>query len=169
MRPQDIVILLKIISYQSKNWYSKELAKDLFLSPAEVSNSLQRNVECGLLDIDKAKVRSQGFLDFLMFGLPYVYPQRTGALSRGIPTAHSHPFMKKRFEGGHTFVWPDAGGDEKGLSIQPLYPAVVNAVKIDEELYLMLALVEVLRVGNTREKKVAIEELRKLITNEPSS
>ena len=44
MRPQDIVILLKIATYGDNNWYMKDIANDLFISPSEVSESLNRSV-----------------------------------------------------------------------------------------------------------------------------
>ena len=163
MRPQDIVILLKILCYRSNKWYSKDLARDLFLSPSEISSSLERTAMSGLIDVEKKKVRGQALLDFLISGIQYVFPQRPGNIARGIPTAHSHPFMQKQFISDQQYVWPDAESDQKGLSVQPLYPGIVNAVKKDEQLYLMLALVDVLRLGKAREKKVAIAELKQLI------
>ena len=117
----------------------------------------------GLIDVEKKKVRGQALLDFLISGIQYVFPQRPGNIARGIPTAHSHPFMQKQFISDQQYVWPDAESDQKGLSVQPLYPGIVNAVKKDEQLYLMLALVDVLRLGKAREKKVAIAELKQLI------
>ncbi len=162
MRPQDIVVLLKILCYDSHNWYNKDLANDLFLSTAEISNSLQRSASSGLIDTDKKKVRVQSLLDFLIYGIQYVFTQRPNNISRGIPTAHSHPFMRLQFSSDQLYVWPDAESDEKGLSVQPLYPGVVNAAKKDEKLYLMLALIDVLRMGKTREKEVAITKLKEL-------
>ena len=162
MRPQDIVVLLKILCYNSSNWYNKDIAKDLYLSTAEVSNSLQRSALSGLIDTDKKRVRVQSLLEFLIYGIQYVFTQRPTNISRGIPTAHSHPFMKLQFSSEQTYVWPDAESDEKGFSVQPLYPGVVSAVKKDEKLYLMLALVDVLRMGKTREKEVAISKLKEL-------
>lgn len=162
MRPQDIVVLLKILCYGSQNWYNKNLANDLSLSTAEISNSLQRSAVSGLIDTDKKKVRVQSLLEFLIYGIQYVFPQRPNNISRGIPTAHSHPFMRSMFSSDQVYVWPDPAGDDKGLSVQPLYPGVVNAVKKDEQLYLMLALIDVLRMGKTREKEAAIIKLKKL-------
>jgi hypothetical protein len=163
MRPQDIVILLKILCYGSRSWYSKDLAKDLFLSSAEVSNSLNRNAISGLIDTDKKSIRKQALLEFLIYGIQYVFPQRPGSISRGIPTAHSHPFMQNKFISEQQYVWPDAESEQRGFVVQPLYPGIINAVKHDEKLYLMLALVDVLRLGKTREKNVAILELEKLM------
>ena len=162
MRPQDIVLLLKILCYGSQIWYNKDLANDLSLSTAEVSNSLQRCVLSGLIDTDKKKVRAQSLLEFLIYGLQYVFPQRPNNISRGIPTAHSHPFMKGLISSEQTYVWPDAESDDKGLSVQPLYPGVITAVKKDEKLYLMLALADVLRMGKAREKETAIAKLNEL-------
>ena len=163
MRPQDIVMLLKIICYGSRNWYNKDLANDLSLSTAEISNSLQRCALSGLIDTDKKKVRVQSLLEFLVYGIQFVFPQRPGNISRGIPTAHSHPFMKSLISSEQPYVWPDAESDEKGLSVQPLYSGVVSAVKKDEKLYLMLALVDVLRMGKTREKETAITKLKEVL------
>jgi hypothetical protein len=61
------------------------------------------------------------------------------------------------------YAWPDEDGDMRGLAILPLYKNVVKAVKHDERLYLLLASIDILRVGRTRELKIAIDELRKAI------
>jgi hypothetical protein len=163
MRPQDIVILLKIICYGNTSWYSKTLASDLSISTAEISLSLNRSVNAGLLDTDKKKVRKQALSEFIVHGLQYVFPLSPGAVSRGLPTALSHPFMKTYFAADQQYVWPDAESDERGLSIQPLYAGAVCAAKKDQKLYLMLALIDVLRSGKTRERKLATEELQKQI------
>ena len=55
MRPQDIAALLKIITYKGKKWLNKDLAGDLFLSTAEISNSLNRSMIAGLIDEEKKK------------------------------------------------------------------------------------------------------------------
>jgi hypothetical protein len=163
MRPQDIVVLLKILCYPPGKWYNKDLAADLFLSTAEISNSLQRSSLSGLIDIEKRRVRVLALFEFMVYGLQYVFPQHPGSYSRGIPTAHSHPYMKALFSSDQAYVWPDAESEYKGLSVQPLYPGAISAVKRDEKLYLMLSLLDVLRMGKTREKDAAITKLRELL------
>lgn len=167
MRPQDIAILLKIICYKKKKWMNKNLADDLYLSTAEVSNSLNRNVIAGLIDEEKNKVRSQALIEFLVYGLPYVFPQKPAGITRGMPTAHSHPFLREQFISDQLYVWPDADSEEKGFSVQPLYPGTVKAAKKDKDFYLLLALTDVLRLGKTREKKIAFSELKRIV-NESS-
>lgn len=168
MRPQDVVVLFKIISYGTQNWYSKNLANDLFLSTAEISNSLQRCAASGLLDNEKKRVNIQSLQEFLQYGLPYVFPQQPASIARGMVTAHSHPDISKQFVSEQLYVWPDPEGEDKGLAIEPLYPGTVKAAKKDSWLYLMLALTDILRLGKTRERQFAINLLKDKLINEPS-
>jgi hypothetical protein len=166
MRPQDIVVLLKIISLGSIDWQFKDLSKQLFLSTSEISESVNRSYIAGLLDHTKKKVRKQSLLEFLQYGLHYVFPQQQGTIVNGIPTAHAHPYMKQFFESELPYVWADIKGRERGLSVEPLYPKQVEAIKNDEILYKLLALVDVIRIGKSREIEIAIKELTIIILNE---
>lgn len=163
MRPQDIVILLKIIAYKGTDWHLKDLARDLYISPSEVSESLNRSREAGLVDYYKKRINRQSLMEFLQHGLPYVFPQRPGAVVNGIPTAHSHPFMKQHFRSDSNFVWPDTQGKVRGEAIDPFYPKQIYAARDDNDLYKLLALTDVMRVGRTREAGIAINELSKMI------
>lgn len=167
MRPQDIVILLKIIALGDKQWQNKDLAQSLHISSSEVSEALNRNLLAGLIDFNKKRVHRQDLLEFLEFGLHYVFPQSPGAMVNGIPTAHSHPFMKASFASEIMYVWPDFTSEYRGLAIEPLYPNQIMAVKEDNDLYKLLALIDVIRVGRTREINIAITELKKIILYEP--
>jgi hypothetical protein len=168
MRPQDIAILLKIIALDKTPWQHKDLAHLLYISPSEVSESLNRNYLAGLIDYNKQKVNRYSLLEFLQHGFHYVFPQQPGGMANGIPTAHAHPYMKKYFDSELLYVWPDIHGKDRGLAIEPLYPKQTEAIKKDDELYKLLALVDVIRVGKRREINIAIKELSKIILNEPS-
>ncbi|GAB2679380.1 hypothetical protein GCM10027036_36780 [Flavihumibacter cheonanensis] len=163
MRPQDVVILLKIITKKNSPWQNKDLAGELFISPAEVSDSLSRSEVAGLIDASKKVVFRQSLMEFLEHGLRYVFPARPGTMVNGIYTAHSHPFMQTKFPSEINYVWNEAFGDVRGLTIEPLYKNQVKAAKIDPALYLLLALLDVIRVGRVREVKVAIAELKRQI------
>ena len=91
MRPQDVVILLKISTMQGNTWRFQDIAESLKISPSEVSESLQRSRLAGLVSENKRTVYTSSFLDFLVSGLKYVFPALPGAVVRGIPTAHSAP------------------------------------------------------------------------------
>lgn len=167
MRPQDIAVLLKIIASGDTNWQNKDLSWALNLSASEISESLNRSQIAGLIDGKKKKVSRQSMMEFLEHGLRYVFPAASGSLMRGIPTAHAHPFMSHLFPSEEPYVWPDPEGEVRGVAIDPLYPGVTKAIRIDQNLYKLLALIDVIRIGKVRERKVAIEELKKMILHEP--
>ncbi len=168
MRPQDIAILLKIIAIGRQSWQLKDLAATLYISASEVSESLNRSYLAGLVDYDKKKVNRQSLMEFLQHGLRYVFPLQPGGLANGIPTAHTHPYMKEFFKSDLIYVWPDLHGKSRGLVVEPLYAKQVEAVKQDEKLYKLLALIDVIRVGRRREINIAVSELSKIILHEPS-
>jgi len=163
MRPHDIVILLKIAAKGRQSWLMKDLSYELGISASEISESLNRSVIAGLLSTDKKKIMKLSFLEFLQYGIRYVYPQQPGALVRGVPTAHSGPPLNKIIISDEPYVWPSGKGTVRGQSVEPLYPKAVDAIENDAKLYQMLALVDAIRVGKTREKEIAFKELEKLI------
>ena len=163
MRPQDVVVLLKLAVLQGSSWLMKDLAQSLHISASEVSESLNRSMHAGLLASDKKKLMKGALLEFLEHGLKYVYPATPGAVVRGIPTAHSAPPLRQLISGNETYVWPDAKGNERGQMIEPLHTGVVAASLKDEKLYHLLALADALRIGKVREQQLAIKELRKRI------
>lgn len=165
MRPQDVPILLKIISFERANinWKMKDLARDLGISPSEISESLNRSYHADLIDYYKRHVFRLALHEFVVYAIRYVFPQRPGPMIRGMRTAHSAPPINKVIRSSDNYVWPDTEGDARGQAIKPLYPTLVRASKQDEFLYAGLALIDALRVGRVREKNIAKEELEKMI------
>lgn len=160
MRPHDIIVLLKIAVKGKKQWYMKDLSSELNISSSEISESINRSVYAGLIASNKRTLMKLALLDFLEHGICYVYPQRPGAIVRGIPTAHSAPPLNNIIVSNEHFVWPYGKGSVRGQSIVPLYPSVTEAVLKDEKLYELLALVDAIRVGRAREKELAVKELK---------
>lgn len=158
--PLDIVILLKIIALGDSPWLQSNLAESLHISQSEVSKSLMRSKYASLLDVSSKKVSRLALMEFLQYGIRYIYPQQPGALVRGIVTGHSAPPLNKIIISEEPYVWPSAKGTVRGQSIIPLYPSVIEAVKSDHKLYELLALVDAIRVGKAREKDIAIQELK---------
>lgn len=161
MRPQDIVVLLKIAAKANTPWYMKDLSIELGISASEISESLNRSAIAGLISQNKKRLMTLALLDFLEYGLRYVYPQKPGAKARGIVTAHSAPPLNKDIESSEPYVWPYGLGTVRGESIEPLHPKVPEASLKDPVFYEYMALCDALRVGKAREKNSAIEELRK--------
>lgn len=163
MSPIDILILLKIVCQGNKMWYQHSLANELFISQSEISKSIKRSQYAKLIDQKGKKVMRQGLMDFLQYGIRYVFPQQPGPVVRGIPTAHSISPLNLEIQSDESYVWPSAVGQMRGHSIIPLYPSVVKAVQHDESLYELLALIDALRVGRVREQNLAVDFLRQRI------
>ena len=157
MRPHDVVVLLKIISLQGENWFNKDLSAELFISPSEISESLNRSMIARLISPDKRRVQKNALLKFIENGIGFVFPVELGAIVRGMATAHSAPILQEFFISKSVYVWPDPTGDSKGEAVAPLYPNQVKAALIDENLYQMLSLLDAIRIGKPRECEKALE------------
>jgi len=163
MRPHDIVVLLKIASYDDKPWFQKPMAEELMISQSELSKSISRSSYGGLIDENGKKVRRLSLMDFLEKGVLYAFPQRPGALVRGVPTSHSALPLKEMISSQESYVWPSAKGKVRGQAVIPLYKLAPEAALKDSKLYEMLSLIDAIRVGHIRERKLAVEELKKRI------
>ena len=160
MRPQDVVILLKIASI-NEVWLAKDLSVNLKISASEISESLNRSAIAGLISMDKKILMKEALLEFIEFGLKYVFPQKPGALTRGIPTANSAEPLRQLLHSDEIFVWPYSKGDLRGQSIEPLYSTVPEISLNDKILYELLTLTDAIRIGKVREQKIAMKEIRK--------
>jgi len=167
MRPQDIAVLLKIVSLGGVPWRTTDLASQLHISQSEISQALFRNQAAGLLDGSKRNVHRRSLVEFLIHGIKYVYPQKPGAIVRGMPTGHSAPPLSGLIEsGGEVYVWPCEEGTSRGESIQPLYPNLPRAAKDDPLFYELSALVDAIRVGKSREARIAADQLHSRILSQ---
>lgn len=161
LKPQDIVALLKVRTIGSSEWTYTSLASSLGMSASEVHGALKRCAISGLYDRDRKKILAHALLEFLVYGLKYAFPGQIGPVARGIPTAHSAQPLKSLVvaDASETYVWPYPDGDVRGQGIQPLYRSVPFAVQIDGELYVLLSLIDGIRVGRVREQRLAANEL----------
>lgn len=144
----------------------RALSSSLGLSKSEVSNSIVRCREAGLLTNDfetsLPKVNRRALLGIAEHALKYFFPVKLGAIVRGIPTGFAAPALSRHLKSAGDLipVWPDPIGSERGQAIEPLYKSVPNAVKKDRTLYHYLALADAVRVGGPRETNVAINLLK---------
>ena len=166
MRPQDVVILLKMTTLQETNWTFARIAAALQISESEVSYAMERNKLAGLVSPDKTKVNKLALREFLIYGLKYVFPPQAGYSSRGIATAHSaSPVNLHITESSEKYVWKYYKGTKRGNIIVPLYAKIPKIVENQPELYELLTIVDTLRIGKKREVEIAINELDKRLNN----
>jgi hypothetical protein len=163
LKPQDVVVLLKLLAYGDSRPSYAQIAKDLFLSPSEVHAAVQRARQARLLQGPEPGALNRSALqEFLIHGVKYAFPPERGELTRGIPTAHAAEPLKSQIALGNDPppVWPSGRGKIRGYSFAPLYKTVPLAALHDPFLYQMLALVDAIRDGRSRERHLAEEELK---------
>jgi hypothetical protein len=175
LNPQDAVVMLKfLVAGQKKSWTYAELGEELAMSPSQVFRSVDRSEVARLLDTRSltplpgytlehpiSRPNRANLKEFLIHGVKYAFPVHHGGLIRGIPTAHAAPPLNRQIAESSEPppVWPDPEGTVRGLEFSPLYKNVPAAARRDPELYELLALVDAIRDGRTREREIAIREL----------
>jgi DNA-binding Lrp family transcriptional regulator len=167
LKPQDIVVVLKLLVSDKEASYSA-LAYKLCMSPSEVHAAVKRAALAGLIDASTKEVKRKPLLEFLIHGLKYAFPPTRGTITRGIPTAHAAPPLSDRLSGKDDLppVWPCADGTVRGHEFKPLYRCVPAAAREDAGLYELLVLVDAVRGGRARERKLAEQELTKRLESQ---
>ena len=151
----------------NNQWTYRKLAKQLFISLSEANNAVKRCIAAGLLfelGAKRIKVNRPVLVNFIRYGAGVSFYTEPGRIVRGIPTSYAAPVFKEIFASSNSTppVWPCARGTAKGVAIDPLYKSVSKAVMIDSWLYKQLALVDIFRIGTSREKEEALPFLEKL-------
>ena len=91
-------------------------------------------------------------------------PAELGPLSSGIPTAFAHPdFKYVKYSESSIYIWPSVPGKKKGMVLVPFYETIPKAVLVDSKLYVLLSLIEMIRLGRAREREIAAKEFEKLV------
>lgn len=186
LKPFDVVVALKI---GANEWRLREgaasglpnssnsvgdLAEALFKGKGELSRSMNRLVSLGLISERSARpedlaasnrryysMNRSAMAEFLISGIRHVFQPEKQGLGRGIPTAWNCPLINSEMNPPDVpLVWAMPGGDVQGEVIEPLYTQCAQAVQRDEELYALLALIDVVRTGKPRELHYAKEILK---------
>ena len=111
------------------------------------------------------KPNASALEEFLLHGLKYAFPVQRGSVTRGVPTSYAAPPLNAEIAPGDELppVWPWPEGDTRGVALEPLYKTAPVAALRDPVLYEFLALVDAIRDGRARERKMAERELLKRI------
>ena len=171
LKPQDLVVVLELATREPR-WTYAELGQDLRLSASEANKAVERAAAAGLLvpsedPRDKPVPATAALLEFLAHGVRYSFFARPGRMVRGMATAYSAPPLNRKIKAGDEppLVWPDPKGKLRGQSVEPLYPTVPESARQNPKLYELLALVDAIRCGRARERKLAQAELRSRLTD----
>ena len=173
IKPQDILVLLKLVAMGRRPWSYAWLAGQLGMSPSQLHSAIKRLLAARLAlraeDIIVADIRN--LEEFLVHALKYVCVPERGEIVRGIATAHAAQPLKGYFatDPEPPPVWPDANGDVRGASFSPLYKLAPGAARVDPKLYELLALADTLRGGRARDRDIAIRLLHERLHDQGST
>jgi hypothetical protein len=160
LKPQDLLVLLKVAAHSPQRWTYAALGEALAMSASEAHASVKRAVASGL-----AVAPSRGewspvrpnLLEFVLHGVRYIWPATAGPVKRGVPTAFGvEPLASQLTTApGEAPVWAHPDGKAKGPTLSPLYRTAPQAALADPALHRLLALLDALRTGRARERSLA--------------
>lgn len=163
LKPQDIMVVLKLCTYERKRPPMSMVAADLRVSPSEIHAAIKRLQQSRLLHGPEMqeKPNLSALEEFLLHGVKYAFPAEHGPVTRGVPTSFAASPLKDQIASGDELppVWPWRDGETRGIALEPLYRTAPAAALRDPILYDLLALVDAIRDGRSRESKIAEKEL----------
>lgn len=169
LKPQDILVLLKLVAIGRQPWVYAWLAGQLGMSTSQLHSAVKRALAARLAFRDGEVIVPdiRNLEEFLVHGIRYVFVPERGEITRGIATAHAAPPLKGHFVADREPppVWPDAEGDVRGASFSPLYKLAPGAARRDSKLYELLALVDGIRGGRAREREIATKTLKQRLAD----
>ncbi|HXR61328.1 MAG TPA: hypothetical protein VN732_08385 [Solirubrobacterales bacterium] len=164
-RKSDIYVLSGLLAHDGE-WSYRSLADRLRVPHPVVQRALSRAQESDLYAADRREVQVPHFEEFVVHALRFIAPAQLGALVPGVPAAWAAEPMAGviRSSGEEPPpVWPYAQGRVRGQAIEPLHPAAPEAVEDWPELGEILVLLDSLRAGDPRVRRVAEDLLVPLL------
>jgi DNA-binding transcriptional ArsR family regulator len=159
LKGQDVVLLLRLLGDPHVG-STQRLADATGLSPATVHRALHRLADAGLYDLHRRRVPEAAAEEFLVHAVKYLFPAVRGSETRGVPAAWAAPPLSSDMaDDGLPPVWPHPSGKRRGIALQPLHPAVPELALSDDALWQRLALVDAIRAGDARIRRLAEEAL----------
>lgn len=161
LRPQDLVVLLRLSLEQGAPPTYAALGSELGLTASEVHAGLERATLAQLARKDaggKAAVVREALRMFVQHGARYAFPATRGEMTRGMPTSYAAAPLKDRIvqPSEPPPVWPHKAGSVRGAAFYPLYPTVPEAAGRNPALYELLVLFDAVRGGSPRERGIAV-------------
>lgn len=164
LKPQDLLVLLKVVANPSQRWTYAALGEALSMSSSETHASVKRAQTCGLAAAQASgawtPVRST-LLEFVLHGVRYVWPAILGPAKRGVPTSFGVEPLSSQLMvvPGEAPVWAHPQGSAKGPTLSPLYRTAPQSALNDPALHRLLALLDALRAGRARERALAAMQM----------
>lgn len=168
--PTDIYVLAGVLADDRGALTLRELAGELHVDHTLVHRALKRTEAAGLYSASSKQVNRANFEELTIHAGRFIAPARLGELTRGIPAAWAaEPISTVIRQSAQEPppVWPDAMGAVRGQALEPLHPAAVEASQETPALASFLSIIDSLRAGDVRVRKVAATALRETLKQTP--
>src|SRR4051812_22653133 len=117
LKPQDIMVVLKLCIYPRQRPPMSIIAADLNMSPSEIHAAIKRLQQARLLHGTEMqdKPNLSALQEFLLHGVKYAFPAEHGQVTRGLPTSFAAPPLNKEIAPGNELppVWPWREGETR--------------------------------------------------------
>jgi hypothetical protein len=166
LSPTDIYILAGALADDRGGLTLRELAGRLHVDHTLVHRALKRVEAAGLYASSSKKVNRANFEELMIHAGRFIAPAPLGELTRGMPAAWAaEPILAIIHQptGEPPPVWPDALGAVRGQALAPLHPAAVQAGQDSPALASLLSIIDSLRAGDVRVRKVAANSLHEAL------
>jgi hypothetical protein len=157
LRPGDLVVACQLAITGPALF--ADLASATGLCTGECHNAVRRLRLARLLLPDERRPAREILHHFLVHGVPFAFPPILGVPTVGTPTAHAAPAFRGVVATADGFVWPYADGTAHGQSLLPLFHGAPALASRNQPLYDLLTIVDALRIGTARVRKVASDLL----------
>jgi hypothetical protein len=161
--PTDLYILTGAVAHKEGEWTLRDLAATLEVDHTLVHRALRRAENAYLYRTSTKQVNLANFEELTIHAARFIAPAPLGELTRGVPAAWAaEPIATtiRQPKSEPPPVWPDPLGTVRGQALQPLHPAAAQASRNAPQLASLLSIVDSLRAGDTRVRKVAAAALK---------
>jgi hypothetical protein len=158
LSPTDIYVLAGVISSEQESWTFRDLAATLCVDHTLVHRALKRVEKAHLYRESSRQVDLANFEELAIHAARFIAPAPLGALTRGVPAAWAAEPISTIIHQAASEpppVWPSPMGTIRGQALEPLHPAAVQASQDVPELARLLSIIDSLRAGDVRVRKVA--------------
>lgn len=169
--PTDLYVLAGALAESGEQPTLRALAAALHVDHTLVHRALKRAEVASLYAADTKAVNRANFEELATHAARFIAPARLGGLTPGVPAAWAaEPISSiiRQPSQEPPPVWPDAGGAVRGQAIQPLHEAAVQASRESPALAYLLSILDSLRAGDVRIRKVAAESLHDTLRQTPT-
>lgn len=165
VKDSDVYVLSGLLAHDEA-WSYRSLAERLRVPHPVVQRALERAKGADLYSADRREVHLPHFEEFALYALRFVAPVHLGALAPGVLAAWAAEPMVGAIRSAVDEpppVWPCARGQVRGQAIEPLHASAPEAIESWPELGEILALLDSLRAGDARVRKVAGDLLSRML------